>query len=109
MNREEIKKAVADAVVALPGAKPKQPSNPSTWMTPEGGGSPDEEPHGPAGSRNPDHHKLVGKDPEQAVYHLDAAGGQSHRGRCKTEDCMKRAGTGHREGCSVPAFYVILN
>jgi hypothetical protein len=43
----------------LPGAKPKQPIK-SIDLD--------------------DVQKLVGEDPEQAVYHLDAAGSQSHRG-----------------------------
>ena len=110
MNREEIKKAVADAVVGFARSEAEAAiksidlDDVQKVVEAQMKNLTD-----PLGSRNPDHHKLVGKDPEQAVYHLDAAGGQSHRGRCKTEDCMKRAGTGHREGCSVPAFYVILN
>ena len=66
MNREEIKKAVADTVVSFARS--------------EAEGSADEEPHRPTGSGNPDHHQLVGEDSEQAVYYFAAASGQSYCG-----------------------------
>lgn len=47
------------------------------------------------------------EDQERVVYYLDVADCESYRGGCETEDCMKKAGTGHREECPVPAFGVI--
>ena len=77
MNRDEIKKAVADAVVSFARSEAEaaiksidlddvqklveaQMKNLTDPLEAE--------------------IQLVGEDPEQAVYHLDAAGGQSHRG-----------------------------
>lgn len=53
MNREELRKAVADAVVgfARSEAEAARPGG-----HPEAGGSADEEPHRPTGSGNPDYH-----------------------------------------------------
>lgn len=59
MNREEIKKAVVDALVGFARSEAEAAIK-SIDLD--------------------DVQKLVGEDPEQAVYHLDAAGSQSHRG-----------------------------
>lgn len=81
MNREEIKKVVADAVVGFARSEAeaaiksidlddvqKMVEAQMKNLT------------APLEAEIQPPHQLVGENSEQAVYHLDAAGGQSHLG-----------------------------
>lgn len=81
MNREEIKKAVANAVVdfarseAEAAIKSIDLEDIQKLVEAQMKNLTD-----PLESRNPDHHQLVGEDSEQAVYYFAAASGQGYCG-----------------------------
>ena len=77
MNREEIKKAVADAVVGFARSEAEAAIRSIDLDDVQ---KLVEAQMRPAGSRNPDHHQLVGQNPQPTLHHPDAAGGQSHCG-----------------------------
>lgn len=81
MNREEIKKAVADAVVdfarseAEAAIKSIDLDDVQRLVEAQMKNLTD-----PLENGNQDHDQLVGQNPQPPLHHLDSPGGQNHRG-----------------------------